>query len=182
MTPLRRTMVLDTAALLAGLGPQAAGSSGASGGTDWVVPPAVHGEVRPGGPTGRSLEHALEAGLKVRAPSAEALERIEEVLMARGETRRLSLADREVLALALDVRAEGRVEIWTDDYSVQNVAEGLGIETRPIMTKGIRSEATWYVRCTGCARYPDSEAEGGTCPICGSPLKRTRRPPQGRTR
>lgn len=180
--PPRRTIVLDTAALLAGLGPAQAGSGGSDGGQEavrWVVSPAVQAEVRPGGPTGRSIERALAAGLEVVGPSEEASKRVDEAVSRHGEELRLSYADREVLALALDVAAEGSVELWSDDYAVQNLARALGVTARPVLTTGIREEAHWHTRCTGCGRYPESSAVGDTCPICGSPLKRTRKAPPG---
>jgi len=109
--------------------------------------------------------------------SPEARARVAETLEKTGETRRLSAADRDVVALAVDMAALGAVDIWTDDYSIQNTAKRLGITTRPILTDGITSEAVWHVRCTGCARYLDEDPRDGVCPVCGSPVKRTRKPP-----
>lgn len=174
-----RTIILDTAPLLAGLGPaQGAGGPATEGTVRWVVPSAVRAEVRPGGPTGRALERALSAGLEVVDPSPDARRRVHEAMTRRGETDRVAAADQEVLALALDLAVQGPVEVWSDDYAVQNLGRTLELVVRPVLTPGIRTEATWYVRCTGCARYPEHAAEGDTCPVCGSPLKRTRKGPR----
>lgn len=180
MTPSEPAVVLDTAALLAGLGPAQAGP----GQTRWVVPPEVRAEISPGGPTGRALERAILAGLEVVGPDGPAANRVMDAVRRQGEADRLSEADLAVLALAETLRSLGHdpVSIWTDDYSVQNMAKVLGIETRSIMTRGARHERTWHIRCTGCGRYLDETPKDGVCPICGSPLKQTSRAPKRRKR
>ncbi len=101
--------------------------------------------------------------------SRESLQRVEEAAKRTGDDTRLSPVDMTVLALALDVNGT----IWSDDYSIQNVARVLGVEFKPVGMKGIQKVVKWNYKCTGCGKwykekYPD-------CPICGSPLKGCRR-------
>lgn len=172
-----RTVVLDTGAVLAGLGTAQGGVSGTSA-TRFIAPERVRDEVRPGGPTGRSLERQLDAGLVLVRPSPAALERVREAARASGDLAVLSATDLDVLAAALE--APKGCEVWSDDLAVQNVARRLGVTARPATGRAIRDEVVWHVRCTGCGRYPEVATPAGECPVCGSPLKRTRRPPDGR--
>lgn len=176
-----RTVVLDTAALLAGTGPGGAGATVGGAGPEWLCPPAVRAEVRPGGATGRAIERAESAGLRVVAPTAEALARVTAVARESGDLGALSGADVEVVALAWERAQAGTTELWSDDYAVMNVARRLGVNVRGVTRTGGGEARIWHVRCTGCGRYPDTPPEK-PCPVCGSPLKRTRRAPRANER
>lgn len=158
--------VLDTSALLSGkrfLGPT-------------VTVPGVVAEFGEGGHSWRLLEYARSAGLTVRRPSESSLQRVRKTAERTGDLSHLSTADREVLALALDIWEEGQQEavIFTDDYGIQNVASALGIAHRSILQPGIRQQWQWRYRCTACSRHFD--VLHSECPVCGSPLKRVRVP------
>jgi UPF0271 protein len=111
------------------------------------------------------LEALLARGLSIRPPSAEGLGRVARAAGETGDAPRLSPADTELLALALDLGAT----VVSDDYAVQNVALALGLGVQGILQKKARSRR-WKFRCPGCNRR---YAAAGTCPECGSPLKRT---------
>jgi UPF0271 protein len=84
----------------------------------------------------------------------------------------LSKADTNVLALALDLRKEGITPIIvSDDYAVQNVAEGIGIAYQPLATLGIREKFNWTIYCPACFRRY-TKADIDVCPVCGTRLKR----------
>jgi len=104
------------------------------------------------------------AGLRVREPRRDDLIRVDEAARLTGDAGELSLTDREILALALELGAV----LVTDDFAVQNVAHHLGIETRSILQRPARPRR-WRYRCTGCGRY---WREPGDCPVCGAPVKR----------
>jgi UPF0271 protein len=106
--------------------------------------------------------------LKVTSPSPGALDAVRKAAARTGDDARLSPTDMEVLALALELKAE----LLTDDYSIQNLARVMGIRYRGVGLKGIREVVRWKYRCTGCRKewdenYPD-------CPICGSALRSSR--------
>lgn len=107
--------------------------------------------------------------LKTSDCSKESLERAIEASKKTGDDGRLSPMDLTVLALALDVNGT----ILSDDYSIQNTAHVLGLECRPVGTKGITKVAKWSYRCIGCGKwYKQTMPE---CPICGSALRACRR-------
>ena len=58
--------------------------------------------------------------------------------------RYLSEADKQVLALALELKGSGLTPlIVTDDYSIQNVANKIGVEFTSLMTFGIKFRFKW---------------------------------------
>ena len=126
--------------------------------------PSVVGEIADVRSRGR-LEALLASGLAVTAPSGESSQRVAAAARETGDMGRLSAADRDLLALSLDLGAT----VVSDDYALQNVALSLGIGVRGILQPKARPRR-WRFRCPGCnRRYPSA----GTCPACGTPLKRT---------
>jgi len=106
--------------------------------------------------------------VSVTSPTAASLGKVREAAKGTGDDARLSPTDLEVLALAVDLKAT----LYTDDYSIQNLARMLGVEYRGIGMKGIKEVVKWKYRCTGCRKvwdenYPD-------CPVCGSKLRSVR--------
>ncbi len=107
--------------------------------------------------------------VRVSDCSRESLEKVEEAARKTGDIGRLSPVDKTVVALALDVSGT----IWTDDYSIQNVARVLGLEFRAVGMKGIQKVAKWNYQCIGCRKwYKEKLPE---CPVCGSQMKGCRR-------
>ncbi|MBO5547447.1 nucleic acid-binding protein [Methanomassiliicoccales archaeon LGM-RCC1] len=107
--------------------------------------------------------------VKVSECSKESLQKVEEAAKKTGDIGRLSPVDMTVLALAVDVNGT----IWSDDYSIQNVARVMGLGFKPVGMKGIEKVVKWNYKCIGCGKwfkekYPE-------CPVCGSPMKACRR-------
>lgn len=86
-----------------------------------------------------------------------------------GDIVELSSCDLEVLATALELYTEeSSVELISDDYDIQNLAEFLKIPYRGIYWKGISSVHQYYWKCTGCgitSSKPQDE-----CIECGSKM------------
>jgi UPF0271 protein len=62
--------------------------------------------------------------------------------------------------------------IVTDDYSIQNVAEKMGLNFSPLATFGIRFYLKWLLYCPAChMKYPP-DYSFKQCEICGTTLKR----------
>ena len=97
------------------------------------------------------------------------MEKVREVARKSGDLGRLSPVDISVLALALDL--EGT--IWSDDYSIQNVASIMGIGFRAVGMQGIKKVAKWNYQCIGCKKWYKEKMPD--CPICGSAMKACRR-------
>ena len=129
---------------------------------DHVCPPGVIRELEKYEDPRLSL---WESMINVMECSKESLAAVEEASVRTGDVGRLSPVDKSVLALALDVKGT----IWSDDYSIQNVASSMGIGFRAVGMKGIKKVLKWGYRCVGCGkRY---ETDMPDCPICGSALK-----------
>jgi len=115
------------------------------------------------------LEFLLNAGLIVREPGEEYLKKVKLTSQGTGDDRRLSIADINLLALALELKAV----LVTDDYSQQNVAAVLGIEFMGIEESEITGIWHWQLRCKGCGRTFEENYD--CCPVCGSLLKTSRK-------
>lgn len=153
-------LVLDATAIRSGMG--------ISGQHEWFITPSVMDELKKG-KTGKDLELLIDLSLKVACPTEESMGKVKRAAEVTGDISRLSDADVDVLALALELGAM----ILTDDYSIQNLARVLKIEYQPGTTTGIKEVFNWTYRCRGCGRKFSSEPED--CPICGSDIKVVRR-------
>lgn len=155
------TYVLDTSAFIYGIAP----------GGEMETVPAVYAEVK----DERSrLKLELLEGLQVIEPDRIFVDRVAEAARETGDDQRLSKADGDLLALALQEKESGKdAVLMTDDYAVQNVARRLGVRVVALRQKKTRSSVAWERRCTGCGR---AYAEGEVCPVCGSPLRLKKRP------
>ena len=155
------TYVLDASAFIYGIAP----------GGEMETVPAVYAEVR----DERSrLKLELMEGLKVVEPDGGCVRRVAEAAGATGDDQRISRADGDLLALALQETESGKdTVLLTDDYAVQNVARRLGVRAAALRQKKSRSHVAWEKRCTGCGR---SFTAGEVCPVCGSPLRLKKRP------
>jgi UPF0271 protein len=110
------------------------------------------------------LQEFLKEGLKIEEPLKKAVDDVTEKAKSTGDHLKLSQADIDVLAKALEVSGT----LVTDDYSIQNVAARLGIETQPIQQARIKRVLKWRRRCVGCGRLYETAT---TCPVCGSEVR-----------
>jgi len=111
--------------------------------------------------------------LQLRTPANSFIERVNESSKAVGDVLFLSEVDKQVLALALELKNFGANPlIVTDDYSIQNVANQLGLEFAPLLTFGIRYRLRWAIYCPACHRQYTPDYKPKTCETCGTELKR----------
>lgn len=117
---------------------------------------------------------AIESGkLKVRKPDSAFLEKVKATATTLGETFFLSETDQQVLALALQLKMRGYSPlIATDDYSIQNIANLLGIKFTSLATFGIRFQLKWIRYCPACHRKYSADYKSKKCKVCGTELKR----------
>jgi UPF0271 protein len=160
-----KVLVLDTSALIMGLDPLGLE-------VDTYSVPEVTDELRgQTGPSYRLTASASSGRLRIRTPSPTSLKEILDRAEAVGDRIVLSKADASVLALALDLFREGMSPvIVSDDYAVQNVAEGIGITYQSLSTFGIRERFDWILYCPACFRRYRGDLM--VCKVCGTPLKR----------
>ena len=111
--------------------------------------------------------------LMVRTPKNFFLQEVREASRRVGDIRYLSEADLQVLALALELKSMGlNPFIVTDDYSIQNVANQIGVNFTSLMTYGIRFRFNWLLYCPACHRKYPSDYKFKSCEVCGTKLKR----------
>lgn len=136
-----------------------------------VSTPGISKELRPGGRDYRAFQFLIEKGLAIHIPSKESTSRINVTSLGTGDKNRLSDADKEILALALDINKDDKKEaiILSDDYSIQNVAHVLNIRFETISQLGITKKFKWTCRCRGCGKNFKENIR--TCPICGAETK-----------
>jgi len=117
---------------------------------------------------------ARESGrLRVKTPNTRFLKRVKEASKTVGDMRFLSDVDMQVLALALELRSTGYdPHIVTDDYSIQNVANQIGVNFTSLMTFGIRFRLHWILYCPACHRKYPPDYKPKLCEVCGTQLKR----------
>jgi UPF0271 protein len=117
---------------------------------------------------------AIDSGkLRERTPTDTSLAEVDKSSEVVGDIRFLSETDKQVLALALELKRQGEVPlIVTDDYSIQNVSNQLGLEFAPLMTFGIRYRLNWIIYCPACHRQYPADYKLKACQTCGTEVKR----------
>jgi UPF0271 protein len=111
--------------------------------------------------------------LMVRTPRNSFLQEVNEASRKVGDVRYLSEADLQVLALALELKRAGfHPFIVTDDYSIQNVANQIGVNFTSLVTYGIKFRFNWILYCPACYRKYPSDYKFKSCEVCGTKLKR----------
>ncbi len=165
--PCRKIMVLDTSAFLAGFDPFSLTE-------EQVTVPTVEEEIIRNSIIVTRFRTAIESGkIKVRSPRQESLDGAKVFASKLGDSYLLSKADTELLALALELKAEGYApQIVTDDYSIQNVATKMGVEFLALATFGIKRLLEWIRYCPACHKEYPANCVSKECLVCGTQLKR----------
>jgi UPF0271 protein len=134
----------------------------------------VEEEIRTNSLTWVRFKAATENGkVTIKKPAQEAREKVDECAIQVGDSFFLSETDKQVLALALDLKSSGSTpQIVTDDYSIQNVAKRMGIEFTSLATFGIRRVLEWMRYCPACHREYAANCTSTECVVCGTALKR----------
>ena len=121
----------------------------------------------------RFMTATRSSKLRVKKPDNVYLGQVKASSTIIGDVRFLSEVDMEVLALALELKKLGENPlIITDDYSIQNVANKLGLDFVSLMTSGIRYRLDWTIYCPACQRKYPADYKPKVCSICGTELKR----------
>ncbi len=166
-TPCRQIVVLDTSAFVAGFDPFSLGD-------EQVIVPKVAEEIRRNSMMKMRLETAIESGkIKVKTPTLEACNKLEVSANKAGDVHKLSETDKQLLAMAIELKDEGyKPKIVTDDYSIQNVAKQVDIEFLSLATFGIKRLLEWIRYCPACHKQYPANCKFKECQICGTELRR----------
>jgi len=167
LTAKEKIIVLDTSAFIAGFDPLTIQN-------EQYSVPLVKEELVSNSLAWTRLTTAIgSAKLKIKQPNAEFVDKVREASKKVGDILSLSEADQQVLALALELKSSGYTPlIVTDDYSIQNVANQIGVEFAPLMTFGIRYRLHWILYCPACHKKYPSDYKFKICEVCGTVLKR----------
>jgi len=116
---------------------------------------------------------AIEQGrVKLKTPMNKYIDMIEDYSIKMGDSLFLSDVDKNILALAKELMDEGyNIILLSDDYSIQNVADGLGLEYFSLSTLGIRYRYDWEQYCPACHKVYSQDNKMGICEICGTRLR-----------
>lgn len=141
---------------------------------DQYTTPMVREEIMMSSMAWLRFKTAVTSGkLKVKTPYKTFLDKVKASATLVGDTFFLSEADFQVLALALELKTRGYSPlIATDDYSIQNVANQMGIEFASLATFGIRFRLKWMRYCPACHRKYPADYRYRKCEICGTELRR----------
>ncbi|MGB9740459.1 MAG: NOB1 family endonuclease [Candidatus Bathyarchaeia archaeon] len=164
---VKRAIVLDTSALVAGFDPFSISE-------EQYTVPLVREELKGNALTRVRLNTAIERGkIIIRKPEKTFLDIVKTSATVVGDKFSLSEADLQVLALALELKDQGYSPlIASDDYSIQNVANHMGIDFASLATFGIRFQLEWIRYCPACHRKYPADYKLRTCEVCGTELKR----------
>ena len=165
MSPKKKTKIyiLDTSAILSGK------SINLNDG-EILTTTGVTKEITPGGKDYFLYQVLLEKKLIIHSPTKDSIKKVDDVSLQTGDSSRLSYVDKEILALALDVKNDGKKPvIITDDYSIQNIAYTLKIEYIGINQQEITRKFKWIYQCRGCGKKFKENIS--TCPVCGDKTK-----------
>lgn len=160
----RVCIVLDAAGFFAGYASTAP--------TKVYAPPSVLEEVR----DQRSKQitaYAMSGGkVIVIEPEQSDIEHVRRVASATGDLGRLSPTDIDILAIARKLLREGcSVVVVTDDRAVQNVALHLGADVEGVKRPAMKRARKYAYVCPACGYRSDKP---GTCPVCGTGLRRVK--------
>ena len=121
----------------------------------------------------RLLIAVQQGRVKLKTPIKKFVDIIEDYSIKMGDSLLLSDVDKNVLALAKELMEEGHNAILlSDDYSMQNVADSLGIKYFSLSTLGIRQRYSWELYCPACHKVYPQTHKRDSCEVCGTKLRR----------
>jgi len=159
-----KVIVLDTSAFIMGFNPSNPGEA--------YSVRAVERELSQGSMPQLRFQMFKDKGvLTVQEPSSAAMGLVDKATSHLGESGHVSEADREVVALALDLKSDGKEPVVvSDDYAVQNLSEHFQLSHRSLANFGIVHKFQWIMYCPACHRkYKPPQKK---CTFCGTHLKR----------
>ncbi|MBN1160090.1 MAG: hypothetical protein JXA43_02530 [Candidatus Diapherotrites archaeon] len=120
------------------------------------------------------LDSGKESGkIKLQDPLPEYMEKAKSAAKESTDYPDLSEADFSVIALAIQFKEENiEYQLLTDDYSVQNVAEHIGLNYDSLAHEKIKEKITWVWRCPKCRKTYQRNTDTRDCPDCEEKLEK----------
>lgn len=103
------------------------------------------------------------------------IRKVNEIISKSGDILRLSKPDKNLIALALMLKDDGKnIKVISDDYTIQNTLKIINIPYSGIITDGIKGIYNWKKVCEGCKKEFDESYPFDDCDICGSKVFKKR--------
>ncbi len=121
------------------------------------------------------IKAAIESKmLIIKNPSEKYVNQTKATARITGDIKALSDQDYSIIALALDLMNSQHydIELFTNDYSIQNVCFELNITVRSLYKSGIEHQIKFEVFCPHCQTIHNCDKLNDFCEMCGSRLKR----------
>lgn len=161
-----KALILDTSAFIQGF-------SSSNQETKLYTTPLVLNEIKDDIAIYRISNWTETGKLIIMMPEGSSLEQTISSAQRMGESHALSDTDISVLALAHQISQKYEdATLVSDDYSVQNLADEIGLNYTGLGTRGIKRRFKWIYYCPGCRKEFDKPQSEHICPICGTELKR----------
>jgi rRNA maturation endonuclease Nob1 len=108
-----------------------------------------------------------EGKLKSIEPKEEFIEKVNSSTLSA----RLSEADKELCALALELNSKKKkFKVLTDDYALQNFLSANKISFEPVLMEGIQKKADFEKKCIQCKKKFSFESALQRCDVCGGKI------------
>lgn len=161
-----KAVILDTSAFIQGF-------SSSDPDTQLYTTPLVISEINEGIAKIRASNWRHTGKLLIISPSSMSIEHVTTQAKKIGDIKYLSSTDLSLLALTHQLRQDGLTTLLiSDDYSVQNLADYIGLTYSGMITQGIKQRFYWIIYCPGCRKQYNNNQQINICPICGTELKR----------
>ena len=119
------------------------------------------------------IQAAIESKkLIIKNPSEKYVSYAKNKAKNTGDLKALSDQDYSIVALALELIDSFEVELFTNDYSIQNLCFTLNITVKSLFKDGIDHQILFEIYCPHCQTIHESEKLKEICEVCGSQLKR----------
>src|SRR3989338_6542929 len=111
-----------------------------------------------------ALHALMTQQLEIHDPQQKSIDKIESLALKKGFKTKLSIQDKELIALALELsRKKHDLIVLTDDFSIQNFLAILKIPFESIHGKGIEKIMEFSLNCIGCGKKYDFSSPPAKC-------------------
>lgn len=119
------------------------------------------------------IQAAIESKkLIIKYPSEKYINHAKIMAKKTGDLKALSVQDYSIVAIALELMNSYEVELFTNDYSIQNLCFTLNITVKSLFKNGIEHQIIFETYCPHCKTIRESEKLNEICEMCGSQFKR----------
>jgi UPF0271 protein len=161
-----KAIILDTSAFIQGF-------NTSDTETQLYTTPSVVNEIKEDIAKIRSSNWSQTGKLVIMSPSSTSVDHVITQAKNTGDIQYLSTTDLSIIALTHQLRLDGLTTfLISDDYSVQNLADYMGLTYSGMITHGIKHRFHWINYCPGCRKQFNKTQQIKICPICGTELKR----------